>query len=264
MGLAGTRTKQKFGIDPRNLMWSNDTSRFGHQHLMQMGWTPGQGLGKVDHAITSHIRVRIKSDNVGLGASLARKKDANGSVLDAGDNAYLDDFQKVLGRLNGKEEETADAIDRRRKDRIISGKRGMDFVLGDTLSSTWDAKTKTLLKYGGEDHRKRKIEDSDEEKQSKRKHKHKHKKEAKEHKHKHKHSKEAKEHKHKHKHKSSKSKKETKEDRREELLTPVPEDPSDKGPKVIGSRMALRSKWIKQKRAAVMDAKALQEIFMVR
>jgi Pin2-interacting protein X1 len=33
---------------------------------------------------------------------------------------------------------------------------------------------------------------------------------------------------------------------------------------VIGSKMALRSKWIKQKRAAVMDEKALQEIFMIK
>ena len=31
----------------------------------------------------------------------------------------------------------------------------------------------------------------------------------------------------------------------------------------IASRLSIRSKWIKQKRAAVMDAKALNEIFMI-
>ena len=41
MGLAGTKVKQRFGNDPRNTNWSNDTSRFGHQYLSKMGWKQG-------------------------------------------------------------------------------------------------------------------------------------------------------------------------------------------------------------------------------
>ncbi|VEU19613.1 DEKNAAC100869 [Brettanomyces naardenensis] len=286
MGLAAPRNRQKFGIDPRNTNWSNDTSRFGHRHLVKMGWAPGEGLGRVDHAITTHIRVKVKRDTLGLGASLAKRRGASGDELDAGDNSYLDNFQKLLGRLNGKEEEISTSVERARKERIITGRWGINFVRGDTLRSTWD-KEKKLLKETSV--RKRRVRDeepackrqkldsnddddddeSSDDTETSTKHKKKH-----HHKHHHHHhrertdteskdskSKKSKKGKHKHQHKG---KKKTVNDRKKELLTPAMDDSDSGTPAVLTSKLALRAKWIRQKRAAVMDAKALQEIFMVR
>ena len=147
MGLAGTKVKQRFGLDPRNTNWSNDTSRFGHKYLERMGWKPGKGLGLVEHATTSHIKVSIKDDNLGLGAKLSKrsKKDE----FDSGECAGLDVFQRILGRLNGKEQQINDELERQRTEKIINGKWGMHFVKGETLQSTWDT-TSSSLKTGAE------------------------------------------------------------------------------------------------------------------
>ncbi|KAG7862662.1 hypothetical protein KL919_001792 [Ogataea angusta] len=102
MGLGAPRTKQRFGLDPRNTNWSNDVSRFGHRHLEKYGWKPGQGLGLTNNATTSHIKVVIKQDNTGLGASLARKSakkdefDSRGERAD-GRVAAEPDHQRAVG-----------------------------------------------------------------------------------------------------------------------------------------------------------------------
>uniref|UniRef100_UPI00373FE4AF Glutathione S-transferase class-mu 26 kDa isozyme,Protein PXR1 n=1 Tax=Schistosoma japonicum TaxID=6182 RepID=UPI00373FE4AF len=137
MGLAATRTKQRFGLDPRNTAWSNDTSRFGHQFLEKFGWKPGMGLGLSPmNSNTSHIKVSIKDDNVGLGAKLKRKDKKD--EFDNGECAGLDVFQRILGRLNGKESKISEELDTQRKQKIIDGKWGIHFVKGEVLASTWD------------------------------------------------------------------------------------------------------------------------------
>ena len=166
MGLAAARTKQNFGLDPRNTNWFRDTERFGHRHLVDMGWEPGHGLGKVNNAITSHIRVKIKRDNMGLGADLGRKKSVNGNDINADGNTYLDNFQKLLGRLNGHEDETNEAVEKKRQERIISGRWGIDFVRGETVNSTWDKVQKKFVDQETEPSHKRKS--SSKEKASKR------------------------------------------------------------------------------------------------
>lgn len=123
MGLAGTKVKQRFGLDPRNTAWSNNTERFGHQYLEKMGWTPGKGLGLVNHATTTHVKVSIKMDNAGLGAKLAKKTKKD--EFDSGECAGLDVFQRILGRLNGKEEQVNNELERKRIDNFVNGKWGM-------------------------------------------------------------------------------------------------------------------------------------------
>ncbi|QPG76767.1 hypothetical protein FOA43_004161 [Brettanomyces nanus] len=281
MGLAAPRKRQKIGLDPRNIKWLNDKDRFGHRFLVNMGWKPGEGLGRVEHAITTHIRVKVKRDNLGLGAGLAKRRGANGSELDAGDNTYLDNFQKLLGRLNGKEDEINSAVEIKRKDRIISGKRGMGFVRGATLSSTWDQQNRKLKRKPDEENEderkagceKEKLDEqssSDDEdhhgssKNSGKGHQHRHHHHHRKEKSKKSESKSEKHHHHHHHHHNHHNKKQNSEDRKRQLLTPLLDDSYNGTPTVLRSKLALRSKWIKQKRAAVMDAKALQEIFMVR
>ncbi|CAI4507631.1 BFH_collapsed_G0022760.mRNA.1.CDS.1 [Saccharomyces cerevisiae] len=210
MGLAATRTKQRFGLDPRNTAWSNDTSRFGHQFLEKFGWKPGMGLGLSPmNSNTSHIKVSIKDDNVGLGAKLKRKDKKD--EFDNGECAGLDVFQRILGRLNGKESKISEELDTQRKQKIIDGKWGIHFVKGEVLASTWDPKTHKLRNYSNAKKRKREGDDSededDDDKEDKESDKKKHKKHKKHKKDKKKDKKDKKEHK-KHKKEEKRLKKE--------------------------------------------------------
>ncbi|KAF2156783.1 hypothetical protein K461DRAFT_234529 [Myriangium duriaei CBS 260.36] len=102
MGLAGPKRRTKISADPNNTNWSRNSSSFGHRILAQQGWTPGSYLGAVDAAHASHytaanashVRVLLKDDNLGLGAS--RKKEG-------AETFGLDQFSGLLGRLNGKD-----------------------------------------------------------------------------------------------------------------------------------------------------------------
>ncbi|RHZ88022.1 hypothetical protein Glove_26g105 [Diversispora epigaea] len=69
MGLAGPKIKQRISANPRNVAWSNDTKKFGHQMLLKMGWEPGKGLGLDENGAQENIKLSIKKDNLGIGAS---------------------------------------------------------------------------------------------------------------------------------------------------------------------------------------------------
>ncbi|SCV02434.1 LAME_0H00452g1_1 [Lachancea meyersii CBS 8951] len=318
MGLAAVKNKQKLGIDPRNTNWSNDTSRFGHKHLEKMGWKPGSGLGLMPNSTTTHVKVSIKDDTLGLGAKLRNKKKTD--EFDTGECAGLDAFQRLLGRLNGKEETVSNELETQRKDNIINGKWGIHFVKGDVLASTWDAKTKTLKKYSNhsikrarsdhddssDDAETRKSKKGKKDKKADKKDKKrlfedasrkrsgetiKNKSDATEEATLKKYKREKKEKKDKkdkkakgEKKKKDKAEKKVKKDSTGKKDGKIKKDKKDKHKKIskqekitreemlkpksqgndeIVSRLSVRSKWIKQKRAAVMDAKALNEIFMI-
>lgn len=82
--------------------------------LRAQGWEPGQYLGAKDaahaewhtEASTSHIRVVLKDDNLGLGAKRNNGDECTG----------LDAFQHLLGRLNGKSEEVLETEKKARDD----------------------------------------------------------------------------------------------------------------------------------------------------
>ena len=268
MGLAATRTKQRFGLDPRNTAWSNDTSRFGHQFLEKFGWKPGMGLGLSPmNSNTSHIKVSIKDDNVGLGAKLKRKDKKD--EFDNGECAGLDVFQRILGRLNGKESKISEELDTQRKQQIIDGKWGIHFVKGEVLASTGDPKTHKLRNYSNAKKRKREGDDSededDDDKEDKESDKKKHKKHKKHKKDKKKDKKDKKEHK-KHKKEEKRLKKEKRAEKTKETKKTSKLKSSESAsniPDAVNTRLSVRSKWIKQKRAALMDSKALNEIFMI-
>lgn len=220
----------------------------------------GLGLSPMDSP-TSHIKVSIKDDNVGLGAKLKRKERKD--EFDNGECAGLDVFQRILGRLNGKESEISEELDTQRKQKIIDGKWGIHFVKGEVLASTWDPKTHKLRNYSNSKKRKSEGDDDDDddddedEKSEKKKHK-KHKKDKKEHK---KHKKEHKKHKKEEKKKKLKKEKKAKDTKRSSRLKSS--ESASNIPDSVNTRLSVRSKWIRQKRAALMDSKALNEIFMI-
>lgn len=96
----------KLSHDPNNTKWTRDTGGFGHKIMTAQGWQPGDILGAKNAAHAefhtaanaSHIRVFVKDDNLGLGAT-------RGSGLAEGECTGLDVFQSLLGRLNGKDED---------------------------------------------------------------------------------------------------------------------------------------------------------------
>ncbi|XP_054617563.1 PIN2/TERF1-interacting telomerase inhibitor 1 [Dunckerocampus dactyliophorus] len=89
--LAEPRRKQKWSVDPRNSAWSNDNSKIGQKLMERMGWSKGKGLGKSEQGATDHIKVKIKNNHHGLGASASQE-----------DNwiAHQDDFNDLLAELN--------------------------------------------------------------------------------------------------------------------------------------------------------------------
>ncbi|KAI9717307.1 MAG: hypothetical protein M1812_004834 [Candelaria pacifica] len=138
MGLSGSRKRAKISNDPRNTNWSRSTSTFGHKILTAQGWTPGSFLGAQDashaefhtEANASHIRVAMKDDNLGVGA--------RGSRQPEGECVGLDAFQGLLGRLNGKSDQTLEKEQQSRNDvkRVLYTERrwgGMHFVKGGLL-----------------------------------------------------------------------------------------------------------------------------------
>ncbi|XP_036437558.1 PIN2/TERF1-interacting telomerase inhibitor 1 [Colossoma macropomum] len=89
--LAEPRRKQKWSVDPRNSTWSKDESKFGQKMLERMGWSKGKGLGKNEQGGTEHVKVKVKNNSLGVGATVYNE-----------DNwiAHQDDFNQLLAELN--------------------------------------------------------------------------------------------------------------------------------------------------------------------
>ncbi|KAI0427379.1 hypothetical protein F5Y09DRAFT_33205 [Xylaria sp. FL1042] len=106
MGLAGPRNRRKLDYDPNNTRWTRDETTFGQKILRSQGWEPGKFLGAQDaasaqlHSAASlaPIKINLKDDTLGLGAKIRQKQSDECTGLDV--------FKDLLGRLNGKSEET--------------------------------------------------------------------------------------------------------------------------------------------------------------
>ncbi|KAK4447557.1 hypothetical protein QBC34DRAFT_131081 [Podospora aff. communis PSN243] len=118
MGLAAAKNKRKLGTDPNNTKWSRNTETFGQRMLRSQGWEPGQYLGAqgAEHAQwhteanSTHIRVVLKDDQLGLGAKRNNGDECTG----------LDAFQMLLGRLNGKSEDALESERKAREDHKLN------------------------------------------------------------------------------------------------------------------------------------------------
>ncbi|TRZ13532.1 hypothetical protein HGM15179_013583 [Zosterops borbonicus] len=130
------RRKQKWSVDPRNSAWSNDDSKFGQKMLEKMGWSKGKGLGAQEQGNPEHIRVKVKNDVLGLGATINHE-----------DNwiAHQDDFNQLLAELNNchGQGETESSVKKQKKsfsleEKSKSSKKRvhyMKFAKGKDLSS---------------------------------------------------------------------------------------------------------------------------------
>jgi Pin2-interacting protein X1 len=254
------KNKVKIGLDPRNTQWSNDTSRFGHKHLERMGWSQGQGLGTGSsgrEAMTSHIKVAIKTDNTGLG----KKSSKSGSQgLDGEITTGMDVFQRILGKLNGKSQEDVDNQLRSQKQRMVmeNSRFGMTFVYGGVLEGSVEKKPKE--KITKHDKRKREENEKESESSSEEPPKKRREKDGKKDK---KSKKNGKSKKSQDKSESKKSKKNKLKRKSEEPEVKPSQPSSGTSTPVLRGRQATRARWIAQKRAAVADVKGLNEILMI-
>ncbi|XP_046512653.1 PIN2/TERF1-interacting telomerase inhibitor 1 isoform X1 [Equus quagga] len=132
---AECRRKQKWAVDPRNTAWSNDDSKFGQRMLEKMGWSKGKGLGAQEQGATDHIKVQVKNNHLGLGATINNE-----------DNwiAHQDDFNQLLAELNTRHgQETSDSSEKEKKSFSLEEKSKisknrvhyMKFTKGKDLSS---------------------------------------------------------------------------------------------------------------------------------
>ncbi|XP_024898730.1 PIN2/TERF1-interacting telomerase inhibitor 1 isoform X2 [Pteropus alecto] len=118
--LAERRRKQKWAVDPRNTAWSNDDSKFGQRMLEKMGWSKGKGLGAQEQGATDHIKVQVKNNHLGLGATINNE-----------DNwiAHQDDFNHLLAELN-----TCHGQEKTGKDLSSRSKTDLDCIFGKRQS----------------------------------------------------------------------------------------------------------------------------------
>jgi Pin2-interacting protein X1 len=100
MGLAGEKVKQRISMDPNNLHWSNDTSKFGFRMMAKMGWAPGKGLGVNEDGKQQHVKIKLKDDNLGLGAKKNQTENWLGNT---------DAFSRLLADLNAQTPATDDS-----------------------------------------------------------------------------------------------------------------------------------------------------------
>ncbi|XP_054239670.1 PIN2/TERF1-interacting telomerase inhibitor 1 [Indicator indicator] len=134
--LAEPRRRQKWSVDPQNSAWSKDESKFGQKMLEKMGWSKGKGLGAQEQGNTEHIKVRVKNNTLGLGATINHE-----------DNwiAHQDDFNQLLAELNDchGQGETESSVNNQKKkfsleEKSKSSKKRvhyMKFAKGKDLSS---------------------------------------------------------------------------------------------------------------------------------
>ncbi|XP_061846117.1 PIN2/TERF1-interacting telomerase inhibitor 1 isoform X4 [Colius striatus] len=133
---ATSRRKQKWSVDPQNSAWSKDDSKFGQKMLEKMGWSKGKGLGAQEQGNTEHIKVQVKNNTLGLGATMNYE-----------DNwiAHQDDFNQLLAELNNchGQGETESLVETQKKtfnleEKSKSSKKRvhyMKFAKGKDLSS---------------------------------------------------------------------------------------------------------------------------------
>ena len=94
--LSGSKLRAKLG-GSLNESASAPTSTFAKKQLEKLGWSEGKGLGKQEQGITTHIRVKKRENDVGLGHSVSAQAQTMWWADSCGD---------VLSRLSGKKKVT--------------------------------------------------------------------------------------------------------------------------------------------------------------
>ncbi|CAO3620640.1 unnamed protein product [Mucor hiemalis] len=101
MGLAGQKEKQRISQDPNNLFWSKDETKFGFRMMQKMGWAPGKGLGVKEDGKKEHVKIKLKDNTLGVGAT---KKNIDNWL------GNTDAFSQLLADLNSQPPSEASSV----------------------------------------------------------------------------------------------------------------------------------------------------------
>ena len=155
--LAEPRRRQKWSLNPRGNLWSNDESKFGQKLMEKMGWKSGGGLGAQSQGMTDPISLNANQEKKGLGHT--------GGDDDVWLN-HKDNFDDVLASLNSEFKGANDEeikvsslrdVSKRAKKRVHYEK----FTKGKDLSGYSQTDLSCIL--GTEKRKKRKKQEEEEE-----------------------------------------------------------------------------------------------------
>jgi len=94
--LVGSKLRKKRGAMVQESL-SAPTSDFAKKQLLKMGWTEGTGLGKRRTGITTHVKVKKREEEAGLGAEQSRK-----DLASANHEWWKDSVGNTLAKLRKK------------------------------------------------------------------------------------------------------------------------------------------------------------------
>lgn len=109
LDLAGSKLRKKLGGSLQESA-AAPPSDFAHKQLQKMGWTEGTGLGKRRDGITTHIKVKKRSEQAGLGVEKAA---ADKRATD--EHWWKDSLGDTLARI-GKKNKKGSSSKKRRKE----------------------------------------------------------------------------------------------------------------------------------------------------
>jgi len=92
-------------LDPNNKFWANDSTRFGYQMLLKMGWKPTKGLGKCEQGATRHVAVAMKDDRAGVGSNTPEDSVISGWLQSSKEyHSTLAALPKIIVNCNDKQD----------------------------------------------------------------------------------------------------------------------------------------------------------------
>ena len=83
-----------------NTFWEEEKTNKGLGLMAKMGWSQGQGLGKHEQGGTTHLRVKVKNNTEGIGATAATADD----MFRSSQNVFNDILLKLNKSAFGKHE----------------------------------------------------------------------------------------------------------------------------------------------------------------
>eukprot|EP00591_Stephanopyxis_turris_P006613 CAMPEP_0195510266 /NCGR_PEP_ID=MMETSP0794_2-20130614/2960_1 /TAXON_ID=515487 /ORGANISM="Stephanopyxis turris, Strain CCMP 815" /LENGTH=257 /DNA_ID=CAMNT_0040637651 /DNA_START=203 /DNA_END=973 /DNA_ORIENTATION=+ len=113
--ICGSKLRRKMGA-VLNESVSAPTSSFAQKQLEKMGWNEGEGLGKKKGGMTSHIKVKIRAEDEGLGHDKVK-------VAQAADQWWSASVSDTLFKLQQKSSSSLDKKSKKKKKKKSKEKR---------------------------------------------------------------------------------------------------------------------------------------------
>ena len=128
--------------DTQNQAWAADKSRFGFKMLEKMGWTEGKGLGVKEEGDTAHVKIKMKSNNLGIGGAVGQNDRWN---------TVANDYAATIAKLKAssspgtKKKKSKGKKSKNDRQDVARGNRGKPTRKSPRLAATGDGDDVPLL-----------------------------------------------------------------------------------------------------------------------